>query len=101
MGYLIYNTEEEAKERSALAGEAKGLSFHVHGMGTKYWWTWLNEPTEDNPRSALVVPMQSDTDQEGNVIGSSAIEKDLLTEEELTSLVEALPEDWAELPEMD
>mgnify|MGYP003110753640 CR=1 FL=1 len=95
MAYLIYNTEEEAKERSALAGAAKGLSFHVNGMGTKYWWIWIKEPTGENPRAAIVIPTAEETNDEGEVTAKAPIEKDLLTESEIDNVVDSLPEDWA------
>ena len=99
--YLIYDNEDQAHIRSEQAGAMRGLSYSQNGTGSRYWWGWIVESKEENPRAAIVLPTttETETDDEGEVISSEvvAVDKDILTDED--EVVESLPSDWAYPPE--
>ena len=95
MAYLIFNTPEEAKERSAEAAKKKGLAFWKYGSGTKYIWAWVKENTEEDPRAYIEIKKSTWTDEESGQEHVSISNKDLLTEEEIASIADSLPDDWA------
>ena len=104
MAYIIFNTEQEAEDRSEQAGIAKGLSYHKTGKGSRYWWGWSVEATEEppeDPEAPVVVPrayieiqknisVDPETEEETITIPDES----LLTEED--TIVEELPEDWVQ-----
>ena len=98
MAYLIFNTLEEAKERSAEAAKRKGLAFWKYGSGTKYLWGWVAESKED-PRAYIEIQKNTWTDEESGQEHVSISDKDLLTEEEIASIADSLPDDWVFPPD--
>ena len=104
MAYIIFDTEQEAEDRSEQAGIAKGLSYHKTGKGSRYWWGWSVEATEEppeDPESPVVVPrayieiqknISVDPETEEETV--SIPDQNLLTEED--TLVDELPEDWVQ-----
>ena len=111
MAYIIFDTEQEAEDRSEQAGIAKGLSYHKTGKGSRYWWGWSVEATEEppeDPEAPVVVPrayieiaknISVDPETEEETI--SIPDQNLLTDGDI--LVDELPEDWVtaseELPD--
>ena len=113
MAYIIFENEQEAELRSEQAGIAKGLSYHKTGKGSRYWWGWSKEATEEppeDPEAPVVVPrayieiaknisVDPETEEETITIP----DQNLLTDDDV--LVDELPEDWvtasAELPDGD
>ena len=99
--YIIYDNEDQAHIRSEQAGAMRGLSYSQNGTGSRYWWGWIVESKEENPRVALVLKTttETETDEEGEVISSEVVpvDKDILTAED--EVVENLPSDWAYPPE--
>ena len=104
MAYIIFDTEPEAEDRSEHARIQKGLSYHKTGKGSRYWWGWSVEATEEppedpeDPEAPVVVPrayieiqknisVDPETEEETITIP----DQNLLTEED--TLVEELPED--------
>ena len=82
MAYLIYNSVEEAKARSEEAGREKGLSFHRNGQGSRYWWGWLIEAKEEDPRVAIEIQSSTFTDEVTGEEVTTYADGDLITEEE-------------------
>lgn len=104
--YLIYDNEDQAHIRSEQAGAMRGLSYSQNGTGSRYWWGWIAEHKEENPRVAIALPTttETETDEEGEVISSTvvAVDKDILTQEELDNeVVASLPSDWVYPPSLD
>jgi hypothetical protein len=104
--YIIYDNEDQAHIRSEQAGAMRGLSYSQNGTGSRYWWGWIVESKEENPRVALVLKTttETETDEEGEVISSTvvAVDKDILTQEELDNeVVGSLPSDWVYPPSLD
>ena len=64
MAYLIFESPEEAKERSAEAAKKKGLAFWKYGSGTKYVWGWVTENAEEDPRAYIEIQKNTWTDEE-------------------------------------
>jgi hypothetical protein len=99
--YIIYDNEDQAHIRSEQAGAMRGLSWSLNGTGSRYWWGWIVESKEENPRVALVLKTttETETDEEGEVISSEvvAVDKDILTDED--EILTDLPSDWAYPPE--
>tara|TARA_R100001440_G_scaffold59872_1_gene79596 strand:- start:192 stop:530 length:339 start_codon:yes stop_codon:yes gene_type:complete len=99
--YIIYANEDQAHIRSEQAGAMRGLSWSLNGTGSRYWWGWIVESKEENPRVALVLKTttETETDEEGEVISSTvvAVDKDILTDED--EILTNLPSDWAYPPE--
>jgi len=99
--YIIYDNEDQAHIRSEQAGAMRGLSYSQNGTGSRYWWGWIVESKEENPRVALVLKTttETETDEEGEVISSEVVpvDKDILTDED--EVLESLPSDWAYPPE--
>ena len=99
--YIIYDNEDQAHIRSEQAGAMRGLSWSLNGTGSRYWWGWIVESKEENPRVALVLKTttETETDEEGEVISSEVVpvDKDILTDED--EVLESLPSDWAYPPE--
>ena len=94
MAYLIFDTEQEAEDRSEQAGIAKGLSYHKTGKGSRYWWGWSVEATEEAPRAYIEIQKSVSVDPETEEETVSIPEQNLLTEED--TLVDELPEDWVQ-----
>jgi len=99
--YIIYDNEDQAHIRSEQAGAMRGLSWSLNGTGSRYWWGWIVESKEENPRVALVLKTttETETDEEGEVISSEVVpvDKEILTDED--EVVEALPSNWTYPPE--
>ena len=99
--YIIYDNEDQAHIRSEQAGAMRGLSWSLNGTGSRYWWGWIVESKEENPRVALVLKTttETETDEEGEVISSEVVpvDKDILTDED--EILTDLPSDWAYPPE--
>jgi hypothetical protein len=76
--YLIFNSEQEALDRSDQAGADKGLWFHAQNdpKGTRYLWSRISDYNSD--KVALII--------NDNV--------DYLTEEEQALTINELPENW-------
>jgi len=96
MAYLIFQNEQEAEDRSEQAGIAKGLSYHKTGKGSRYWWGWSVEATEEAPRAAIVIRTDTSVDPETEEETTTIQEKQLLTDEEIENLQSELPEDWVQ-----
>ena len=96
MAYIIFNTEQEAEDRSEQAGIAKGLSYHKTASGSRYWWGWVVEAAEENPRAAIVIRKDTFVDPETEEETTTIQEKQLLTDEQIENLVDELPEDWVQ-----
>ena len=100
--YIIYANEDQAHIRSEQAGAMRGLSYSQNGTGSRYWWGWIVESKEENPRVALVLKTTTETETDPEtfeVISSTvvAVDKDILTDED--EVVESLPSAWAYPPE--
>ena len=100
--YIIYDNEDQAQIRSEQAGAMRGLSWTLNGTGSRYWWGWIVESKEENPRVALVLKTTTETETDPEtfeVISSEvvAVDKDILTDED--EVLESLPSDWAYPPE--
>jgi hypothetical protein len=99
--YIIYDSEDQAHIRSEQAGAMRGLSYSQTGTGSRYWWGWVVESKEENPRVALVLKTttETETDEEGEVISSEVVpvDKDILTDED--EILTNLPSDWVYPPE--
>ena len=92
MAYLIFESPEEAKERSAEAAKKKGLAFWKYGSGTKYVWGWVTENAEENPRAYIEIQKNTWTDEETEEEQVSIPDQNLLTEDD--ELVDELPANW-------
>tara|TARA_R100000655_G_C2868270_1_gene172850 strand:- start:139 stop:468 length:330 start_codon:yes stop_codon:yes gene_type:complete len=92
MAYIIFDTPDEAKARSAQAGQQKGYSFWTQGSGTKYHWGWSVETTEEDPRAFIEIQKNVSVDPETEEETVNIPEQNLLTDED--ELVDELPEDW-------
>ena len=113
MAYIIFDNEQEAEARSEQAGIAKGLSYHKTGKGSRYWWGWSKEASEENsedpeapvvvPRAYIEIAKNINVDPETEEETVSIPDQNLLTDEDV--LVDELPEDWVtaseELPDGD
>lgn len=103
MAYIIFDTEQEAELRSEQAGIAKGLSYHKTGKGSRYWWGWSKEASEEDPRAYIEIAKNISVDPETEEETISIPDQNLLTDDDV--LVDELPEDWvtasAELPDGD
>lgn len=94
MAYIIFDNEQEAELRSEQAGIQKGLSYHRTASGSRYWWGWIVEAAEENPRAAIVIRTDTSVDPETEEETTTIQEKQLLTDEEIENLLDELPEDW-------
>jgi hypothetical protein len=92
MAYIIFQNEQEAKARSAQAGQQKGYAFWTQGSGTKYHWGWSKENTEEDPRAYIEIQKSVSVDPETEEETVNIPEQNLLTDED--ELVDELPEDW-------
>lgn len=92
MAYLIFNTPEEAEERSAEAAKKKGYAFWKYGSGTKYVWGWVKENTEEDPRAYIEIQKNTWTDEETEEEHTNIPDQNLLTEDD--ELHDELPADW-------
>ena len=105
--YIIYDNEAQALLRSQQAGGMRGLSWSLNGTGSRYWFSTVVESKEENPRAALVLPTTTETETDPEtleVISSTvvAVDKDILTQEELDNeVVASLPSDWVYPPSLD
>jgi len=111
MAYIIFDTEQEAEARSEQAGIQKGLSYHKTGKGSRYWWGWSVEATEEppedpeapvvTPRAYIEIVKNISVDPETEEETITIPDQNLLTDDDV--LVDELPEDWvtasAELPD--
>jgi len=100
MAYIIFNNEQEAELRSEQAGIAKGLSYHKTGKGSRYWWGWSKEASEEDPRAYIEIAKNISVDPETDEETVSIPDEALLTADDV--LVDELPEDWvttSETPE--
>jgi len=93
MAYLIFNSKEEAMDRSAEAGKQKNLSHWTTGKGTKFWWGWTEEGVFEDPKAYIEIVRNYSTDDNG-VEYVTIADKALLSEEEIEELVDELPTDW-------
>jgi hypothetical protein len=104
MAYIIFNTAQEAEARSEQAGIAKGLSYHKTGKGSRYWWGWSveasEEPPEDPeapvvaPRAYIEIVKNVSVDPETEEETITIPDQNLLTDDDV--LVDELPEDWVQ-----
>ena len=99
MAYLIFESKEEAQARSEQAGIAKNLSYHTTKSGSRYWWGVGEEASEENPRAFIEITKNTWTDEETEEEHTSIPDEALLSEEEIASLVDSLPEDWVYPPD--
>lgn len=105
--YIIYDNEDQAHIRSEQAGAMRGLSWSQTGTGSRYWWGWIAEHKEENARVAIALPTTTETETDPEtfeVISSTvvAVDKDILTQEELDNeVVASLPSDWVYPPSLD
>ena len=99
MAYLIFDSKEEAVARSEQAGIAKGLSYHKTGSGSRYWWGVSEEAAEEDPRAFMEIQKNVWTNEETEEEHVSIPDEALLTEEEIESLANSLPEDWVYPPD--
>ena len=97
MAYLIFDSEQEAELRSEQAGIQKGLSYHKTASGSRYWWGWSIEGSEENPRAFIEIQKNVWTDEETEEEHVSIPDEALLTEED--ELLNELPEDWVYPPD--
>ena len=98
MAYLIFNSKEEAQARSEQAAQQKNTSFWSTKSGTKYWWGWSEEASEEDPRAYIEIQKNVWTDEESGEEHTSIPDEALLTEEEIASLADSLAEDWVYPP---
>lgn len=97
MAYLIFENLTGAQKRSENAGRAKNLSYHQPDSGktgSRYWWAVTEEATEENPRAYIEIAKHTFTNDEDDEEIVSITEANLLTDEEIQSLEDELPEDW-------
>jgi len=94
MAYLIFESKEEAQARSEQAGIQKALSYHKTGSGSRYWWGVSEEAAEENPRAFIEIQKNTWTDEQTEEEHTNIVDETLLTEEEIQSLADELPEDW-------
>ncbi len=94
MAYLIFESKEEAQARSAQAGIAKNLSYYTTKSGSRYWWGVGEEASEEDPRAFIQIQKNTWTDEETEEEHTNIPDEVLLTEEEIASLADSLPEDW-------
>ncbi len=104
MAYIIFDNEQEAEARSAQAGIQKGLSYHKTGKGSRYWWGWSVEATEEPPedpeapvavpRAYIEIAKNISVDPETEEETITIPDQNLLTDED--TLVDELPEDWVQ-----
>ena len=99
MAYLIFNSKEEAQARSEQAGIAKNLSFHTTKSGSRYWWGVGEEASQEDPRAFIEIQKNTWTDEETEEEHTNIADEALLTEEEIASLADSLPEDWIYPPD--
>lgn len=92
MAYLIFNTPEEAEERSAEAAKKKGYAFWKYGSGTKYVWGWVTENAEEDPRAYIEIQKNTWTDEETEEEHTNIPDQNLLTEDD--ELHDELPANW-------
>ena len=92
MAYLIFESPEEAEERSAEAAKRKGLAFWKYGSGTKYVWAWVTENAEEDPRAYIEIQKNTWTDEETEEERTSIPDQSLLTDDD--ELHDELPTDW-------
>lgn len=97
MAYLIFDSKEEAELRSEEAGIQKGLSYHKTASGSRYWWGWSIEGSEENPRAYIEIKKNVWTDEETEEEHTSIPDEALLNDED--ELVDELPEDWVYPPD--
>ena len=97
MAYLIFDSEQEAELRSEEAGIQKGLSYHKTASGSRYWWGWSIEGSEENPRAYIEIQKNVWTNEETNEVHTNIPDEALLNDED--ELVDSLPEDWVFPPD--
>lgn len=92
MAYLIFESPEEAEERSAEAAKKKGYAFWKYGSGTKYVWGWVTENAEEDPRAYIEIQKNTWTDEETEEEHTNIPDQNLLTEDD--ELHDELPANW-------
>ena len=97
MAYLIFESKEEAQARSEQAGIAKGLSYHKTGSGSRYWWGWSEEASEEDPRAYIEIKKFVWTNEETSEVHTNIPDQALLNDND--ELVDELPEDWVFAPD--
>ena len=97
MAYLIFDSKEEAQARSEQAAQQKNTSFWSTGSGTKYWWGWSIEGSEENPRAFIEIAKNVWTDEESGEEHTNIPDEALLNDND--ELVDELPEDWVYPPD--
>ena len=97
MAYLIFDNEQEAELRSEQAGIQKGLSYHRTASGSRYWWGWSVEGSEENPRAFIEIAKNVWTDEETEEEHVSIPDEALLNDND--EFVDELPEDWVYPPD--
>ena len=97
MAYLIFDNEQEAELRSEQAGIQKGLSYHRTASGSRYWWGWSVEGSEENPRAFIEIAKNVWTDEETEEEHVSIPDEALLNDND--QLLDELPEDWVYPPD--
>ncbi len=97
MAYLIFDSKEEAQSRSEQAAQQKNTSFWSTGSGTKYWWGWSEEASEEDPRAFIEIAKNTWTDEETEEEHVSIPDEALLNEND--ELLDELPEDWVYPPD--
>ena len=97
MAYLIFESKEEAQARSEQAAQQKNTSFWSTGSGTKYWWGWSEEASEEYPRAFIEIAKNTWTDEETEEEHVSIPDEALLNEND--ELLDELPEDWVYPPD--
>mgnify|MGYP003123336632 CR=1 FL=1 len=99
MAYLIFNSKEEAQARSEQAAQQKNTSYWSTGSGTRFWWGVSEEAAEEEPRAFIEIAKNVWTDEETEEELTNIPDEALLTEEEIESLANSLPEDWVYPPD--
>ena len=99
MAYLIFNSKEEAVARSEQAAKQKNTSYWSTGSGTRFWWSIREEKAEEDPRAYIEIQKNTWTDEETEEEHTNIPDETLLTEEEIASLADSLPEDWVFPPD--
>jgi len=99
MAYLIFESKEEAQARSEQAAQQKNTSYWSTGSGTRFWWGWSIEGSEEDPRAFIEIQKNTWTDEVTEEENTSIPDEALLTEEEIASLSDTLPDDWVFPPD--
>lgn len=99
MAYLIFNSKEEAVARSEQAAQQKNTSYWSTGSGTRFWWQNSEEAAEEDPRAFIEIQKNTWTDEVTEEEHTSIPDEALLTENEIASLSDTLPDDWVFPPD--